>query len=396
MKHTRRINILFILNALKPRGAEQQLYMFIKALPPIFNIHIYSFSQNGHEYPELANLKNVQIYTNMLNKYYFTRPLLLFSQVRKYHYDAVITIGLGSALLFGRTAALAANISIIYSFLNTFDNFNVLPRSNSKYFDYLNTLLNMIMVRTQTNKIYRFFPNSKKLANRIRKEVTGYDIKAIYNGYDLNLIIGCKADRNENLAARNNKSDQHFTIIQVGELDDNKNPLFTVKALCQLKKTISNVRLIFVGDGPEQKSIKESVDRHKLGESVLLTGRVDRATCLAMMQEADVLVLTSKSESFPNVLIEAQLLGIPVVSFDVGAAEEIIQSSVNGFIVGAEDLHNFVDRIIILAKDKKLSQKMGRIGKLRISDKFSMNRKIKDFTSLFCADMNKAGRKYPC
>ena len=125
-----------------------------------------------------------------------------------------------------------------------------------------------------------------------------------------------------------------------------------------------------------------------LGENVVFAGERDRASCLFLVDKADVHVLTSKSESFPNVVVEAQALSRPVVSFDVGAASEIIKDGVTGYITAVGDPNAFVERTAELLKNRALGREMGALGKERIFTCFSMKRKVDNFTSMVWKDLS--------
>ena len=55
----------------------------------------------------------------------------------------------------------------------------------------------------------------------------------------------------------------------------------------------------------------------------MFTGHMSRAGCVCLVHMANIIVLTSHSESFPNVLVEGQAMGLAAVTFDVGAAEKL-------------------------------------------------------------------------
>lgn len=89
--------------------------------------------------------------------------------------------------------------------------------------------------------------------------------------------------------------------------------------------------LIIVGEGSERKSLEEHAK--KLGGRVLFTGALPHEDTLAAIQDADVFVLNSHYEGLPHVLIEALLLGTPVIATDVGGTAELIMSPSQGTLI---------------------------------------------------------------
>ena len=100
------------------------------------------------------------------------------------------------------------------------------------------------------------------------------------------------------------------------------------------------------------------------------------------MAAADVIVLTSHSESFPNVLLEGQCLGLAAVSLDVGATREIIADKESGYVVKPGDRMTFTKKLVELLEDKAKRESMGQMGKNRILNRFSMQIKVDKFVSM--------------
>ena len=96
------INTLFIVNTLKRRGAEQQLFSFFKALPPSVALHVFTFSNDHEDFAELFESERVTIHTNPYDgTYHPARMLPLVECLRQEDFDVVVTVGLGAALVFG-------------------------------------------------------------------------------------------------------------------------------------------------------------------------------------------------------------------------------------------------------------------------------------------------------
>lgn len=102
--------------------------------------------------------------------------------------------------------------------------------------------------------------------------------------------------------------------------------------------------LTIVGDGPLLSSLKAEVGLNKLNKRVTFLGKVNNVQ--AHIAANDLLVLSSFTEGFPNVVLEALAVGVPVVTFRVGGVQEIISEGFNGYIARQNDIEQFTQLII--------------------------------------------------
>ncbi len=158
----------------------------------------------------------------------------------------------------------------------------------------------------------------------LRKEVQRYvRVKSVTipNPLDLNKITQT-VDNINNLPIRENigiKQDEQF-ILFVGSLVKVKNVDGLLKVLSNLK---TNFKLVVVGDGPERHRIEKLVCKLGLNSRIILLGQKPHEETLRIMKSCDILILPSKSEVFPIVVLEAIALGKPVIATRVGGIAEI-------------------------------------------------------------------------
>lgn len=385
-----RLKIIFIVNKLSGRGAQQQLLNFIKKLHYHANISIFTFSNDAKEFPEIFKYERIKIHSSQhLGKYNLLRFKALYDCLSRESYDVVVTMGLGAALFFGRVTAPLCGINIIYSILNTFENFHNFPKMTGEYFDFLNRGVNNMIERYSRKRIYRFLPNSQKLEQKVRIISKKYPIKTLHNGLlteDFEKLPMHKPK--EAIKSLLSQIEGRPTIIQVGALDENKNQLFTLQCIGEIREHVPGVRLLIIGDGPKKAELRNWVLSNDLEQEVIFADQMNRIECLYLMSKSDLLVLTSGSESFPNVLLEAQASSLPVVTFDVGAAIEIVEKNATGYVVKKGDRESFKDSIIELLLDKNKATKMGETGRQRAFELFNMERKVGQFLSMIEEDFS--------
>jgi glycosyltransferase involved in cell wall biosynthesis len=390
-----RINILFVVNTLQRRGAEQQLFSFIKELPPQINIGVFRFSADKSEFPEFCNYSKIKIISNKYRgSYNFLRFLPLYDCLSKGDYNIVITLGLGTALLLGRICAFLCGIKIIYSILNTYKNFNKIPLVFDDYFDLPNMLINKFSPMLFRKRILRFLPNSNKLSAKIKSNTALYSVETLYNGLSNKDFTNlCENNPAKNIQHILDKILGYPTIVQVGAVDKNKNQIFTLNCIKDLKKVMPDIRFLVIGDGNKKSELDKYAIANNLRENIIFAGNLDRNECLYLMNKSDLIVLTSNSESFPNVLVEGHALSLPVVAFDVGAVPEIVENGVTGYIVPKGDSAKFKKKITLLLKNPSIGIRMGKMGKKKVFGRFSMENKIKRFLFLLDTDIKQVKKK---
>ncbi|MBC7965175.1 MAG: glycosyltransferase [Fuerstia sp.] len=153
-------------------------------------------------------------------------------------------------------------------------------------------------------------------------------IKTIYNGVDLGKIAAAVAVSRSELRC----SDSDQVILCVGRLSLQKAPLDVVEAFDELRRLDpsghAHRKLVFVGDGPLQSAVENLIRKKRLEDNVRLLGW--RSDVASVMKAATVLVLASKWEGLPNVILESQAAGLPVVATAVDGCLEVIDDGQTG------------------------------------------------------------------
>lgn len=159
------------------------------------------------------------------------------------------------------------------------------------------------------------------------------NVHTIVNGFNTSVFY--PRERGP-LRARQGWGDGHKLMIYVGRLVDAKGLRELVDAFAQLTRHDPLVRLALIGEGVMHDELKAMVQQHELNDLVTLTGGLLPEQVAEWMSNAELVVLPSWSEGYPNVLVEALACGCPVVATDVGGIPEIIDTS-NGVLVPVKD-----------------------------------------------------------
>jgi glycosyltransferase involved in cell wall biosynthesis len=153
-------------------------------------------------------------------------------------------------------------------------------------------------------------------------------IEVLRNGVDLELF----APRDRPAARGEAGLDANAAIVlSIGSLVPLKGHDLVIRALAGLPDAV----LVIVGEGPQAGRLRALVERLGLGARVRFLGMVPQERLVTLYNAADVAVLASSREGFPNVLLEALACGTPVVASAVGGTPEIVAAPVAGRLVEA-------------------------------------------------------------
>lgn len=136
-------------------------------------------------------------------------------------------------------------------------------------------------------------------------------------------------------------------VLFVGNFYAIKNPALLVEAHARLCREgeFTDCRLVMIGGGPLEGSLRQLAGQLGKGDRVIFTGRKDAAAVARHMQAADVLALPSWNEGVPNVILEAFACGLPVVASRVGGIPEVHQEGFLGRLFPAGNLDALVEAL---------------------------------------------------
>jgi glycosyltransferase involved in cell wall biosynthesis len=140
---------------------------------------------------------------------------------------------------------------------------------------------------------------------------------------------------------------------------------------------IPDVAVLVAGVGPMQQKMEDRISSLGLEKIVTLLGRRDDIS--ALMTCASVLLLTSAYEGMPNVVMEAQLLGLPVVATRVGGTPDCVEEGHTGFLRPPEDVEGLASDCITLLRSGELRKKMSDAATARMTSMFSIDAMVSSY-----------------
>lgn len=147
------------------------------------------------------------------------------------------------------------------------------------------------------------------------------------------------------------------TLLAVGRLVEEKGFDLLIDAFSRIAHMVPDWDLVIVGDGVQRVKLEAYVRHLGLGDRVFLPGSVGNVG--DWYSAADVYVLSSRHEGFPNTLAEALASGLPVVSFDcLAGPSDIIRNGVDGLLVPHLDVSALAEALLLLMRDNVLRAQM--------------------------------------
>lgn len=212
----------------------------------------------------------------------------------------------------------------------------------------INTIRGDAKLNYKYLSIWKFFidtiwVNSKKIEARLVN-----DYKMSENQITLNYNIGPVNQFNEVY--------EKYFLLHVGRINKVKNQLQIVQALSNLK-IMNQIELHFVGEVEDSKYYNELLEYTNSVDSKNIHFHSKTSNIEQFYRKAELLILSSISEGMPNVILEAQSFGVPVISSNVGDVVEIIKEGVNGFLYesSSNELSKCIQRYFDLSSEEQYS-----------------------------------------
>lgn len=172
-------------------------------------------------------------------------------------------------------------------------------------------------------------------------------------------------------------------ILSVGRLEWKKGYEFALSAMKMLKDQGFTFEYRIIGEGEYRTALEFA--RHQLGikERVQFLGALHHDQVIESLAWADLFLHSAVSEGFCNAVLEAQAMGLPVVTSDADGLAENVAHGVTGFVVPSRNAEAITDKLIVLARDFDLQRRMGAAGRERVERLFQLENQIDSWISFY-------------
>jgi len=365
MPSSRPKNVMFVITSMPVGGAEtllvNMLYRFNPERVKPFVCCLKDKDELGEkiqdDFPVFSDLIRTKFDVGVVGR--------LKSLYKENEIDAVVTIGAGDKMFWGRLAARYSRVPVILSALHS-----------TGWPDGVGTL-NRLLTGITTGFIAVANAHGQHL---VKEEGFPKDkVFVIPNGIDTERFHFDPQGRSAWRTKLGIPADSP-TVGIVAALRPEKNHLLFVRAAYGVLQAIPNAHFVIVGDGPERGAIEALVAELGLEDNIHLAGCTHEIP--EVLSAVDLFALTSNNEASPVSIMEAMSCQRPVVAPDVGSIAESVIEGETGFMVPAGDLEKTVDRWTRVLSNPKLAADMGKAGRDHVVAQSSLDSMTDGYTEL--------------
>jgi glycosyltransferase involved in cell wall biosynthesis len=147
-----------------------------------------------------------------------------------------------------------------------------------------------------------------------------------------------------------------------------------LRIFAELVKSVRQARLVFVGRGTYENHCKQLAEGLGIAGSVDFMGLRSRDQVLELLRTAKVFLSCSETEGLPNVLLEAQAVGVPVVASDIPAHREALAAELFPYLFKSDALHEAANSIKRIVLDPELRWSLARAGRQHVLNHYDGSR----------------------
>jgi len=208
------------------------------------------------------------------------------------------------------------------------------------------------------------------------------DYVIIHSGMDLTAFRrAAQMSEEERMAKRRalGLPEDAFVAGYIAALEWRKGHRFLIRLMQQVAPQYPQLHLVFAGEGFSAERLKKMVADAGLTDRIHFLGY--RNDVPEIMATLNVKLFASEREGLPQVLVQADAVGVPILAFEAEGVREMVKDGVNGFIFPYGDVAAMQQALVRFIEDPALARKMGQAGRALVDDRWeiaTMQRKTQD------------------
>lgn len=218
-------------------------------------------------------------------------------------------------------------------------------------------------------------------------------------------VMGCPAEKIHVVHLGKNLEHYRFRarsaplrrFVSVGRLSGKKGHEVAVEAFSRLARSVPDIRLDIIGEGPDADLLGSLIDRHGLQDTVFMTGSLGHDEVIDRLDGADAFLLLSRTaadgdeEGTPTVLMESQAMGLPTVSTRHAGIPEVLPRDNHFLLAEQDDVDSAVQAIEqLLALDNEALDRLARRGREKVENDFDISRETRKLLELYAGSRERA------
>ncbi len=360
----RPLRVMFIQTDMRVGGAEMITANVIRRLDrQRFAPELCCLKDLGTLGESLAD--EIPVHHNLLAGKYDLRVWpRLTSLLRRRKTDAVVTVGAGDKMFWGRLAARRVGVPVIISALHS----TGWPDGVGR--------LNQMLTPITDSFIAVAESHGRFLAKNL--EITEDRVAVISNGVDTDRF----APFPDSAAVRADLGIGPTAPVVgiVAALRPEKNHELFLDVARRVVDVLPMARFVVIGDGPCREAIEQHARKLEIWDHVLMLG--SRADVPRLLATLDVFALTSHIEANPVSILEAMSTGRPVVATNVGSIHEAVVEGQTGFLVPAGDADQFARHVLQLLNNPLQRGTMGAAAREAVVRDWSLETMVQGYERL--------------
>ncbi len=360
-----------------PGGGPRHIYSLLEKMDRKEWDIMVCTHKDGSYWDKLIAL-GITPYDLVLRRLAFFTFFRLFKILRKEKPDLIHTHGKGPGV-YGRLLGWFLGIPVVHTFHGF--QYKLLPVLNKLFYLLVENILTLL------TKHHIFVGNGEKGKAKILSFLNDSNSSVINNGVDLNSFedLSPADDAFAALGLRDSEKIKVFGTLS--RVSPEKGIITLLEGFGEAKKIVPHIRLIIVGDCPDEheeyiKTVRQYIHENGLDEAVKILG--SRENALGFLKCIDFYVSPSMSEGLPYNILESLAVGKPVVATDIPGNNDIIRKSVEGVLIPVNSARSLAHGLLtLLEMGTEECKAMVQNGKARVRDQFSLSQMTQKTFSLY-------------
>ncbi len=339
------LKVMFLHTSVAIGGAESLLVDLIRRLDRSrFSPELCCLKSLGFHGETLA--REIPAFHGLIRHKYDAAVIVRLARLmREREVDAIVSVGAGDKMFWGRIAARMAKVPVVLCAIHS-----------TGWPDAIGPL-NRMLTRWTDAFVALAEPHRRYLIDEVG--LPDAKVRIIPNGIDIDRFHPRPTD--EGLRRKLGLTTGAPVAGIVARLRSEKNIEMFLDVAGRVRNESPDAQFLVVGDGPDQAALEQRSRRLGLSDFVKFLGnRSDIPELLSLM---DVFLLTSHNEASPVSIREAFALGKPVVATRVGSVGEVVSDGQNGYLVTPGDADAMTRRVLELFREPGLARAMGGAGR---------------------------------
>jgi L-malate glycosyltransferase len=363
------IPIAVVMTSFEPGGTERQMIELIRRLDRSrWTVHVACFHAHGAWFGRVAEAAGsvTEFPVTSFRRADVVRHLRAFVRWCRTHRPAIVHTTELYSNIFGLPAAALARVPIRIA--------------NRRELNPNKTAAQIALQRAAYTVAHQVVANSRAAAERLQQErVPLRKIALVPNGLDTGRFTARVA------------RGRLRRVIIVANLRAEKGHDVLIEAARDVLQRFPDARFEIVGAGPQRESLIERVRAREVQHAFTFLGH--REDVPDRLAAADIFVLPSRSEAFPNAVVEAMAAGLPIVASAVGGIMELIADDGTGLLVPPDDPASLAARLRELMADPSRGERLGGAARREALSRYSFERMVAEFDRLYVHQLTVRGAR---